>query len=40
MVPERFLGVDLSIINLAMDSDGHPYTGAGVEQIRQCCTTA
>ena len=40
MMPERFLGVDLGIINLAMDSDGHPYTGAEVEQVRQCCATA
>jgi putative transposase len=31
MVPERFLGVDLGVINLATDSDGHPYTGTDVE---------
>jgi putative transposase len=37
MVPERFLGVDLGIINLAMDSDGHPATGAEVERVRQRC---
>jgi hypothetical protein len=35
MVPERFLSVDLGLINLAMDSDGHPYTGGEVEQARQ-----
>jgi len=40
MVPERFLGVDLGIINLAMDSDGHPYTGEEVEAVRQRCATA
>jgi IS605 OrfB family transposase len=39
LVPERFLGVDLGIINLAIDSDGHPYTGAEVEAVRQRCTT-
>jgi IS605 OrfB family transposase len=39
MVPERFLGVDLGIINLAMDSDGNPYTGAAVETVRQRCMT-
>ena len=39
MVPERFLGVDLGIINLATDSDGHPYTGTDVETVRQRCMT-
>src|SRR5207247_5000476 len=39
MVPERFLGVDLGIINLATDSDGHPYTGTDVETVRRRCTT-
>jgi putative transposase len=39
MVPERFLGIDLGIINLAMDSDGHPRTGAEVERARQRCIT-
>jgi putative transposase len=39
MAPERFLGVDLGIINLATDSDGHTYTGADVETIRQQCLT-
>jgi putative transposase len=37
MVSERFLGIDLGIINLAMDSDGHPATGADVEGVRQRC---
>ena len=40
MVPERFLGVDLGIINVAADSDGKSYTGADVEVIRQRCATA
>ena len=39
MMPERFLGVDLGIINLAMDSDGHPATGAEMERVRQRCMT-
>jgi putative transposase len=39
MVPERFLGVDLGIVNLATDSDGHTYTGAEVETVRQRCLT-
>jgi len=39
IVPERFLGVDLGIINLATDSDGHLYTGADVEAVRQRCST-
>jgi len=39
MVPERFLGVDLGIINLATDSDGHSYMGADVEAVRQRCAT-
>src|SRR5207248_4327395 len=38
-VVERFLGVDLGIINLAMDSDGHPSIGAEVERARQRCIT-
>jgi putative transposase len=40
MVPERFLGVDLGIINLATDSDGNRYTGTPVEVVRQRCNTA
>lgn len=39
MVPERFLGVDLGIINLATDGDGNTSTGADVETVRQRCTT-
>jgi len=39
MVPERFLGIDLGIINLATDSDGNSYTGADVEVVRQRCMT-
>jgi hypothetical protein len=39
MAPERFLGVDLGIVNLAMDSDGHSATGAEVERVRQRCMT-
>src|SRR5262245_9862545 len=35
MVPERFLGIDLGIINLATDSDGNSYTGDDVEVVRQ-----
>ncbi len=30
-----WLGVDLGIANLAVDSDGEPYSGAGVEAVRQ-----
>jgi IS605 OrfB family transposase len=36
----RFLGVDLGIVNLATDSDGHPYTGEEVERVRQRDHTA
>ena len=39
MVPERFLGIDLGIINLATDSDGNSYTGADVEVVRQRAMT-
>jgi len=39
IVPERFLGVDLGIVNLATDSDGNSYTGADVETVRQRCAT-
>jgi putative transposase len=39
MGPERFLGVDLGIVNLAADSDGHTYTGTDVEAVRQRCAT-
>lgn len=33
--PDDFLGVDLGIVNLAADSDGHTYSGEGVEQVRR-----
>jgi IS605 OrfB family transposase len=39
MEPERFLGVDLGIVNLAVDSDAHTYTGNDVEAVRQRCQT-
>jgi len=32
---DRFLGVDLGIVNLATDSDGTVYSGAGVERTRR-----
>jgi IS605 OrfB family transposase len=32
---ENVLGIDLGIVNLAVDSDGKPYSGAAVEQQRQ-----
>ncbi len=40
MEPTRFLGVDLGIVNLAVDSDGNSYTGSVVEVVRQRCATA
>jgi transposase len=40
MVPERFLGVDLGIVNVATDSDGNSYTGTRVEMLRQRCARA
>jgi putative transposase len=40
IIPTRFLGVDLGIVNLATDSDGHSYTGATIETVRQRCHTA
>jgi putative transposase len=39
IVPERFLGVDLGITNIATDSDGHTYTGDAIERVRQRCMT-
>jgi len=33
--PEGWLGVDLGIRNLAVDSDGEQHSGAGVEAVRQ-----
>lgn len=32
--PEDWLGVDLGIVNLAADSDGTLYSGAGIERVR------
>jgi IS605 OrfB family transposase len=37
--PKRFLGIDLGITNIATDSDGHSYTGADIERVRQRCMT-
>jgi putative transposase len=36
---EQVLGIDLGIVNLAVDSDGTVYTGAAVEQRRQWYAT-
>jgi IS605 OrfB family transposase len=33
--PSGFLGVDLGIVNLAVDSDGETYSGASVQRIRE-----
>jgi len=38
--PKRFIGVDLGIVNLATDSDGHTYTGDDVEAKRMRSHTA
>jgi IS605 OrfB family transposase len=35
MAVDDFLGVDLGIVNLATDSQGQTYSGAGVETVRQ-----
>ena len=40
MEPTHFLGVDLGIVQLATDSDGHAYTGAAVERVRVRCGRA
>jgi IS605 OrfB family transposase len=32
---KHVLGVDFGIVNLAFDSEGRPYSGAGVERVRQ-----
>lgn len=37
--PTRLLGVDLGIVNIAVDSDGHKYSGEPIERVRQRCTT-
>jgi IS605 OrfB family transposase len=36
----RFLGVDLGIVNIATDSDGHTYTGDAIEAVRSRSATA
>ena len=38
--PTRFLGVDLGIVEIVTDSDGHSYTGAEIEVVRQRSATA
>lgn len=38
--PTRFLGVDLGIVNIATDSDGHSYTGDTIEAVRARTSTA
>ena len=38
--PTRFLGVDLGIVNIATDSDGHSYTGETIEGVRARAATA
>jgi IS605 OrfB family transposase len=40
MIPARFLGVDLGIVNVATDSDGNSYTGTSIEVVRQRCARA
>jgi len=39
IMPERFLGIDLGIVNVATDSDGNSYTGDDVEIVRQRAMT-
>ncbi len=38
--PTHFLGVDLGIVEIATDSDGHSYTGAEIEAVRHRAATA
>lgn len=38
--PTRCLGVDLGIVNIATDSDGHTYTGEAIEAVRSRAATA
>jgi len=35
----HFLGIDLGIANIAVDSDGNSYTGEPIEVVRQRCMT-
>ena len=37
MVPERFMGIDLGIVNVAADSTGKLYSGTDIEHVRQRC---
>jgi IS605 OrfB family transposase len=39
MLPERFLGIDLGIVNLATDSDGNTYSGEAIAIVRQRAMT-
>ncbi len=38
--PTHFLGVDLGIVAIATDSEGHRYTGAHIDVVRQRAATA
>lgn len=38
IAPTRFLGIDLGIAQIAVDSDGNSYTGEPIEIVRQRCT--
>ena len=40
IAPTRFLGVDLGITNIAVDSDGNSYTGEAIEAVRARASTA
>jgi IS605 OrfB family transposase len=40
IAPTHFLGVDLGITNIAVDSDGNSYTGEPIEIVRQRSTTS
>ena len=39
IAPTRFLGIDLGIANIAVDSDGNSYTGDPIEVVRQRSAT-
>ena len=36
---ERYLGVDLGIVEIAADSDGHTFSGTDIEAVRLRCVT-
>ena len=40
IAPTRFLGVDVGITNIAVDSDGNSYTGDAIEAVRARASTA